>query len=131
MRAAVARAQRVEHAGRKGIASADTVDDAGQRRLLGQRMVGTHVDPRGKPVQVDLLDMPRGRSDRPSLGKAVACLASPLLAVSREGAAEQQGDVAVIAEQQVGLRNESRRNAAWVAIPALPQTCRANCRRTR
>ena len=118
-------AHAVQDAGGEGIAGADPVDDPGDDELLGLRRAVAGVDPRREPMGIRIVDMARGRGDQPKPRKGLegglGRLAPPRLTLAGKVAAEQQGDVAMIAEQDVGLLDQLGQNRSRVIVPARPE----------
>ncbi len=59
-----ARFQRVEDAGRKGIAGSDAIDDPRNCERLGLEPAIARIDARSEEVSISIADVPRGGSDR-------------------------------------------------------------------
>ncbi len=127
-------AQPVQHARRKGVAAADPVDDAGDQHLVGLGIAVARVDPGGQAVAVDMLDMTRGRGDRPEAGKAWN--AASAAARRRSSPRRRNRRDRAAARCRGGCRTSGRpvrRCGAGSRAdrrPSAPRACRANCRRT-
>src|SRR5258708_14735221 len=115
----------MQHASGKSGASADADDDSREDNLVGLLMHVTRVDAGREPMTFAIFDIARGRGNRLEVWKGgkrcLSGLAPALFAVARKWPVEQQGDVAVIAEQQVGAPNDPPQNFARTSVPALPK----------
>lgn len=116
----------MQYARRERITAADPVHDPGDHHFGCLDRAVARVDARGEAVDVHRIDLARGRGDQLQFEKcnerrrggfAAAVLAVP----GKVGAAEQQRDVAVIAEHQVGLDDDLGQDRAGIAVPPLPQ----------
>lgn len=119
------RAQRVEHARSKSVATTDPINDAGYLHLFGLRNRRSRFDPGGEAVKIDMLYMARGRRQHLELRKSIerggSGLTTTHLAAAGEGAAKQQCDVPMITENQIGMSDDSGKDPARIAIPPLPK----------
>ena len=73
-------------------------------------------------MEIDILDRPRGRGDRLQRRKRRERRLRRGARIARlERRAEQQRDVAMVAEEQAGPRDQLRQQTTRIAIPPLPQ----------
>ena len=90
----VIRNQAVQHAGRKGVAGSDPVDDPRHDDFIRREIRVPCIDSSGDAMAVGVVQMPRCRSDHLQLGKGVECgdcrLATPLPAFAAKLPSEQQ-----------------------------------------
>ncbi len=119
------RAQRVEHARSKSVATTDPINDAGYLHHFGLRNRKSRFDPGGKAVKINMLYMARGRSQHLELRKFIerggSGLTTTRLATAGEGATEQQCHVLMITENQIRMGDDSGKDFARIAIPPLPK----------
>ena len=105
-------------------ARADAIDDPGNQGLVGLHGAVGRIDPRRDPVRVGIDDMSRRRGDQPEVRECgeggLGRVAASVLAIAAEWMAEQQGDVAMIAEQKVRMADQPGQDRLGVAVPPAP-----------
>ena len=114
----------MQHARCKGVTCADPIDDPGNVDCIRLVRRFAQIDPGGDPVMVCGHDLARGRCDHFEIGECgKGCLggfAPPIFPVARKLLAQQQRDVAVIADQDRRATDQFAQHAVRIAVPAFP-----------
>ncbi len=112
----------MQHAGGKGIAGTDPINNPGNGDLVGLHMAVVRVDSRRKLVAIGIVGVAcGGRHQLQAREGGFGGGAAAIITAAGKITAEQQGDILMIAEQYVGMGYQAAQYVLRVAVPSGPQ----------